>query len=403
MTKRRIPRMAVLRDIQRQIHRQEKEKKKKQRKEVFNQRYNATKKAKFIDKEDVNINTFRAIPKSVILELGLSKAALAIYPVLCAKADFEKNNFFQISQENIAFYSGVSESNVRKAIAELEGAGLLSKEKITEGTRHFYVYKVTFYRRPELEANEQRGNAIYFYNCIIDNGIWAKLKPRAKVLYLTMRAVAKQDIDLYSVIEGEDYGGDWTGLNYDDYIRNRKWDVCNISLSKLCRLAKIERTNLTPVLEELERYKLIERVGRWIKVYLRPGRLLRHKTTLTSNLNSKIERFEQNEGKQNKNSRLNSKMEGEQDNSRYVSLAERLASIIRSHKRINVTAQRIASWANEIRKLVEIDGVSIQRIETALDWYEENIGGGYVPVIESGSSLRSKFINLERAMRRGYP
>ena len=403
MTKRKIPGMAVLRDIKRQIHRQEKEKKKKQRKEVFNQRYNATKKAKFIDKEDVNINTFRAIPKSVILELGLSKAALAVYPVLCAKADFEKNNSFQISQENIAFYSGVSESNVRKAIAELEGAGLLSKEKITEGTRHFYVYKVTFYRRPELEANEQRGNAIYFYNCIIDNGIWAKLKPRAKVLYLTMRAVAKQDIDLYSVIEGEDYGGDWTGLNYDDYIRNRKWDVCNISLSKLCRLAKIERTNLTPVLEELERYKLIERVGRWIKVYLRPGRLLRHKTTLTSNLNSKIERFEQNEGKQNKNSRLNSKMEGEQDNSRYVSLAERLASIIRSHKRINVTAQRIASWANEIRKLVEIDGVSIQRIETALDWYEENIGGAYVPVIESGASLRSKFINLERAMRRGYP
>ena len=403
MTKRKIPGMAVLRDIKRQIHRQEKEKKKKQRKEVFNQRYNATKKAKFIDKEDVNINTFRAIPKSVILELGLSKAALAIYPVLCAKADFEKNNFFQISQENIAFYSGVSESNVRKAIAELEGAGLLSKEKITEGTRHFYVYKVTFYRRPELEANEQRGNAIYFYNCIIDNGIWAKLKPRAKVLYLTMRAVAKQDIDLYSVIEGEDYGGDWTGLNYDDYIRNRKWDVCNISLSKLCRLAKIERTNLTPVLEELERYELIERVGRWIKVYLRPGRLLKHKTTLTSNLNSKIERFEQNEGKQNKNSRLNSKMEGEQDNSRYVSLAERLASIIRSHKRINVTAQRIASWANEIRKLVEIDGVSIQRIETALDWYEENIGGAYVPVIESGASLRSKFINLERAMRRGYP
>jgi DNA-binding MarR family transcriptional regulator len=285
MTKRRIPRMAILRDIQRQIQRQEKEKeeKKKQQKEIFNQRYNATKKAKFIDKEDINMNSFRAIPKSVILELGLSKAALAIYPVLCAKADFEKNNSFQISQENIAFYSGVSESKVRKAIAELEGARLLSKEKITEGTRHFYVYKVTFYRRPELEANEQRGDAIYFYNCIIDNGIWAELKPRAKVLYLTLRAVAKQDLELYSVIEGENYGGDWNGVNHDDYIRNRKWDVCDISLSKLCKLAKIERTNLTPILEELERYKLIERVGEWTKVYLKPGRLLRHKT-LTSKI-----------------------------------------------------------------------------------------------------------------------
>jgi len=85
---------------------------------------------------------------------------------------------------------------------------------------------------------------------------------------------------------------------------------------------------------------------------------------------------------------------------RYVPLAEKLAFIIRKNKRINVTPQRISSWANEIRKLVETDGVSIQRVETALDWYEDNIGGQYIPVIESGSSLRSKFIKLEDAMRR---
>ena len=95
------------------------------------------------------------------------------------------------------------------------------------------------------------------------------------------------------------------------------------------------------------------------------------------------------------------KIEDKQDkNSRYVPLAERLASIIRKNKKINVTSQRMASWANEIRKLVETDGVSIQRVETALDWYEENIGGQYVPVIESGFSLRNKFIKLEDAMRR---
>jgi len=95
------------------------------------------------------------------------------------------------------------------------------------------------------------------------------------------------------------------------------------------------------------------------------------------------------------------KIEDRQDkNSRYVPLAERLASIIRKNKRINVTSQRMASWANEIRKLVETDGVSIQRVETALDWYEKNIGGQYVPVIESGYSLRNKFIKLEDAMRR---
>ena len=88
---------------------------------------------------------------------------------------------------------------------------------------------------------------------------------------------------------------------------------------------------------------------------IQTGRLLRHKTTLTSNLNSKM--------KVNKiKIRLNSKIEGKQDKIRYVPLAERLASIIRSHKRINVTSRKIVSWTNEIRKLVEIDGVSIQRI-----------------------------------------
>jgi DNA-binding MarR family transcriptional regulator len=278
MTKRRIPGMAILRDIQRQ-----KEEKKKQQKEVFRQVYNRPKEKAFSDIDQLNMDRFRAIPKSVILELGLSKAALAVYPVLCCEADFEKDEAFQISQKNIARFAGVSENSVRNALKELENAGLLTKEKVTDGPRHFYIYRVGFFRKPMLDETRQYGGAIYFYNCIIDNGIWAELKPRAKVLYLTLRAVAKQDLELYSVIEGEDYGGDWTGVNYDDYIRNRKWDVCDISLSKLCKVAKIERTNLTPILEELERYKLIERVDRWIKVYLRPGRLLRHKT-LTSKI-----------------------------------------------------------------------------------------------------------------------
>ncbi len=97
-----------------------------------------------------------------------------------------------------------------------------------------------------------------------------------------------------------------------------------------------------------------------------------------------------------------SEIEGKQDkNSRYyVPLAEKLASIIRKNERINVTPQKIANWTNAIKKLVETDGVSIQRVQAALDWYEENIGGQYVPVIKNGFNLRSKFINLEHAMRR---
>ena len=110
-----------------------------------------------------------------------------------------------------------------------------------------------------------------------------------------------------------------------------------------------------------------------------------------------------NKTKDNKNlfSDLNSKIEGKQDkNSRYVPLAEKLAFIIRKNKRINVTSQKIHSWANEIRKLIKTDGVSQPRIEAALEWYSKNIGGQYVPVIESGASLRQKFVKLEDAMKR---
>lgn len=271
----------VIRDI-----RNQEAKRKQLQKEVFNQRYNATKEAKFIDKEDINMNSFRAIPKSVIQELGLSKAALAVYPVLCSEADFEKDEAFHISQKNIARFAGVSENSVRNALKELENAGLLIKEKVTDGPRHFYVYKVTFYRRPELEANEQRGDAIYFYNCIIDNGIWANLPLGAKAIYLFLRAEAKQDLDIYSEIEGIMTGEFYEPMEYPEYIKDRKWDICETSLTEISKAVRVDRSKIGASLEALERFRLIERVDRWIKVYLRPGRLrpgrlLRHMSMAT--------------------------------------------------------------------------------------------------------------------------
>jgi len=87
----------------------------------------------------------------------------------------------------------------------------------------------------------------------------------------------------------------------------------------------------------------------------------------------------------------------------FLHLAEKLAGIIQINKNIKVTPSRLASWAGEIGKLSRIEGVPPQRIDQALDWYAENIGGKYIPVIESGSSLRNKFIKLEEAMKRaGY-
>ena len=80
--------------------------------------------------------------------------------------------------------------------------------------------------------------------------------------------------------------------------------------------------------------------------------------------------------------------------------ASKLAKIILTTKKIKTPTQKLNAWATEFRKLYKIEGVSHSRIKAAMIWYRKNIGGQYIPVIESGSSFRSKFIKLEAAMKR---
>ena len=84
----------------------------------------------------------------------------------------------------------------------------------------------------------------------------------------------------------------------------------------------------------------------------------------------------------------------------YLPLAEKLATIIRTNKNVKINQTKLNAWAREIRKLTTMDGIDIPRIERALEWYARNIGGQYVPVIESGMTLRNKFLNLEAAIQR---
>src|SRR5690606_29883089 len=84
-------------------------------------------------------------------------------------------------------------------------------------------------------------------------------------------------------------------------------------------------------------------------------------------------------------------------NKPFLPLAEKLADIVRTKKRIR---PNVAQWADEIRKLanqlIEDDlEAKIARIDRALDWYAEHISDPYVPVIESGVSLKQKFSRLE--------
>jgi hypothetical protein len=84
----------------------------------------------------------------------------------------------------------------------------------------------------------------------------------------------------------------------------------------------------------------------------------------------------------------------------YLSLAEKLSQIIQSRKNVRHTPSQIKGWSNEILRLVNQAGVSRKRIRNALKWYEQHIGEQYVPAIESGRSLREKFIRLEAAIER---
>jgi len=84
----------------------------------------------------------------------------------------------------------------------------------------------------------------------------------------------------------------------------------------------------------------------------------------------------------------------------FLPLAEQLADIVKSTKRISTPPNRLRQWADEIRKLCELCKVNPARVKRALDWYAENVGGEFIPVIESGASLRDKFTRLEAAIER---
>lgn len=58
------------------------------------------------------------------------------------------------------------------------------------------------------------------------------------------------------------------------------------------------------------------------------------------------------------------------------------------------------SWSDPIGKLIRIDKVKPDEILKSLDWYADHIGEEYIPVIESGKSLREKYSKLENAIKR---
>lgn len=88
------------------------------------------------------------------------------------------------------------------------------------------------------------------------------------------------------------------------------------------------------------------------------------------------------------------------DASKYLKLAKKLSNIIQRKKNIKHTPAQIKTWAEEFRKLHTTNKVELSRQKAILKWYKKEIGGQYIPVVESGKSFREKFIKLEDAMNR---
>lgn len=152
-----------------------------------------------------------------------------------------------------------------------------------------------------------------------------------------------------------------------------------------------------------ESLRVVKKLYKGSKETLQGGskETLQHIYSKDSNKDITLSEHKDSDGENtSKNNLSNGKSIIQERNKQFLPLADYLCKIISSKKNIKYNARQIKSWAEEIRKLSEINDISPIRIKRALRWYKMNIGGEYIPVIESGHSLRMKFLNLEAAKER---
>ncbi len=243
------------------------------KREFYKKLYSKIKKYEFPPKDKININKHFFFPKSIITEYNLSKRALAVYPVMCLKADFKVDTWFHISLEEIVTKSGLSKNTVSKALLDLKDKGLLTREKRNAGKKHYYFYRVQFIRKDMIE---EHSNQYFIFNqSIVDTGTWSDLNLRSKALYLAFRVMARFDID---TIFDKDEIQEAPWIDYDFYIkmnlaehRYRDYDICTAPISLLCELVGINSSNIKPTIKQLEDYNLIKYYFYGCtEVYLRP-------------------------------------------------------------------------------------------------------------------------------------
>lgn len=85
-------------------------------------------------------------------------------------------------------------------------------------------------------------------------------------------------------------------------------------------------------------------------------------------------------------------------------LVEKLRTILSARFKINYTS-KMSKWTEILRKMHDVDDLSLERITTAIDNLArpEIVGHQYCPVIESATALRRKFTNFEAHVARVSP
>lgn len=197
---------------------------------------------------------------------ALTKAAKCVYPVLCSFADFEKNTWFHVPVSKLSSLSGLRPESVNKGIDNLCANQIVEKRMQHKGKKHYYIYKI-------VQIERMKGKYIIFYDSIILSGLWSRLSVRAKILYYTMRRIAEFDLMLYTACEDIE---EYETLTSGSEFRHRKWDLVKASITELCRISGISRIEIKPVLNELQKNRLIDlhNANKGIlQVYLTPNKL----------------------------------------------------------------------------------------------------------------------------------
>ncbi|MFY0684038.1 MAG: hypothetical protein JXR20_05755 [Balneola sp.] len=297
-TERKALAYKVITDKNKRWQKSDEESRSQKLKRYFDKNYDKVKNIEFKHTNDLNMEKYFNMP-SLTTDwcFGECKNALALYPVLCSRADFyDDSKYVRISRENIGKLAGISTESVDKGTQNLEGikldmqsgdfpilTPLLQVQVWQDGKRRGYEYLPGFFRYNinGLDPNQWRGRYFSFYTSIIDSGVWASLSRKAKALYLSLRSYSYFNQDAYYNIENvyiesleEVYKNSDRVNDIDkEFYRNRKWDLCTRSIKDLFELAKIPYRNTRELMGELERAKLIERVDTnrpTFLVYLKP-------------------------------------------------------------------------------------------------------------------------------------